>query len=446
MAQAVGWGTWHSGYLCEETSGNLKAKFGGTTDLVPTGAVTYAVAGMIANDRAVTITAAGAGFQGSSGAEADAPLGADMCIAMVFKLNDVTTGRTLIIDKSVVKGYTLEHASGTTDSRMFVTDSGGTVTCGINQFTQGEWMVVIWWIDRGGDLIGSRCYGQTTGLIGTITQTRISTAFSGDKDFGNIGFFTVGDPGGTINTPKTIAAIYYGYGAGAASGLSANPDAAVTNLFNFLIGKGPVGPVGPAGQQGPAVFIVGDEGEQGDRGPPGDRGPSGAAGAAGAQGVSGSLGLQGDDGEQGDWGPPGPAGTQGPQGIQGSAGTQGPPGADGADGEDGAQGPIGPQGPQGTPGAGGSGATGTTIVDFGLPPNSDPFTVITGQAAILSGSIVEAWIYPLATADHTADEHMVEQLSAYARDIVAGAGFTVYLVANGPGGAYGKFTVAWRWS
>ena len=73
------------------------------------------------------------------------------------------------------------------------------------------------------------------------------------------------------------------------------------------------------------------------------------------------------------------------------------------------------------------GAQGTATIDFGaFPGASDASVAVTGQAAIVSGSLVEAWIRPEATADHTADEHMVETLKVFAADIVAGTGFTIY--------------------
>lgn len=71
--------------------------------------------------------------------------------------------------------------------------------------------------------------------------------------------------------------------------------------------------------------------------------------------------------------------------------------------------------------------TGTTTIDFGaFPGTSDASVTITGQAAIGTGSLVEAWIRPEATADHTADEHMIETLKVIAGNIVAGTGFTIY--------------------
>jgi hypothetical protein len=122
------------------------------------------------------------------------------------------------------------------------------------------------------------------------------------------------------------------------------------------------------------------------------------------------------------------------------------------------------------------GAQGTTTINFGaFPGASDASVTVTGQTLILSGSLVEAWIFPSATADHTADEHMVETIKVVAGNVVAGTGFTIYgfntnqiaepLLPSGgagnrsvgtsnqmtqSGGAgtriYGQWTVAWVWN
>ena len=69
---------------------------------------------------------------------------------------------------------------------------------------------------------------------------------------------------------------------------------------------------------------------------------------------------------------------------------------------------------------------GTATLNFGaFPGASDASVVITGQAAIVAGSLVEAWLRPVATADHSADEHMLETLKVFAHSIVAGVGFTI---------------------
>jgi hypothetical protein len=126
------------------------------------------------------------------------------------------------------------------------------------------------------------------------------------------------------------------------------------------------------------------------------------------------------------------------------------------------------------------GAQGTAILDFGaFPGKSDASVAVTGQAGIVAGSLVEAWIRPVATADHTDTEHMVETLAVFAADIVAGTGFTIYgfntsqltegLQPGGEGAAatgaigapsgdgmprvggygtrlYGQWTIAWVWN
>lgn len=109
------------------------------------------------------------------------------------------------------------------------------------------------------------------------------------------------------------------------------------------------------------------------------------------------------------------------------------------------------------------GAQGTATLDFGVfPGKSDTSVEVTAQAAIVGGSLVEAWIRPVATADHSADEHMVETIKVFAGNISAGVGFTIYgfntsEVNEMPLGAsgnlagkgtriYGLFTVAWVWN
>lgn len=111
------------------------------------------------------------------------------------------------------------------------------------------------------------------------------------------------------------------------------------------------------------------------------------------------------------------------------------------------------------------GAQGNTTVDFGsFPGKHDASVAVTGQAGILSGSLVEAWIRPVATADHSADEHLVESIRVLAGNIVAGTGFTIYAfnnwqaVPDNPSlgtntglrdkapRLYGLWTVAWVWN
>ena len=72
------------------------------------------------------------------------------------------------------------------------------------------------------------------------------------------------------------------------------------------------------------------------------------------------------------------------------------------------------------------GSQGTAALDFGaFPGKSDASVDVTGQGAIVAGSLVEAWIRPVDTADHSADEHMLETIKVFAHTIVASTGFTI---------------------
>jgi len=111
---------------------------------------------------------------------------------------------------------------------------------------------------------------------------------------------------------------------------------------------------------------------------------------------------------------------------------------------------------------------GSGQINFGaFPGSTDAQLVITGQANILAGSIVEAFIMPAATADHTVDEHWLDPPRIQAGNIVPGVGFTIYGVNTwasggldpvnpmlGPGSdsgfsgvplVHGAWSVGWRW-
>src|SRR5262245_906194 len=77
------------------------------------------------------------------------------------------------------------------------------------------------------------------------------------------------------------------------------------------------------------------------------------------------------------------------------------------------------------------GAQGTSTINFGtFPGASDASVAVTGQGGILAGSLIEAWIVLTATADHSADEHLVDAPVVRAGNIVAGTGFTIYAAAR----------------
>jgi hypothetical protein len=71
---------------------------------------------------------------------------------------------------------------------------------------------------------------------------------------------------------------------------------------------------------------------------------------------------------------------------------------------------------------------GTAQVDFGAFPGGSDASLAVASATIGAGNLVEAWIFPALTADHTADEHLVETINIVAGNVVAGVGFTIYAV------------------
>ena len=74
---------------------------------------------------------------------------------------------------------------------------------------------------------------------------------------------------------------------------------------------------------------------------------------------------------------------------------------------------------------------GTALLDFGAFPGGSDASLAVASAGIGAGNLVEAWLFPAATADHTADEHLVETIKVVAGNVQAGVGFTIYGVNTG---------------
>lgn len=74
------------------------------------------------------------------------------------------------------------------------------------------------------------------------------------------------------------------------------------------------------------------------------------------------------------------------------------------------------------------GAQGTVELDFGAFPGVSDASIAVAQAGVSNHptSLAEAWLIPVATADHLADEHLIETIRVFAGPCVAGVGFTVY--------------------
>ncbi len=108
------------------------------------------------------------------------------------------------------------------------------------------------------------------------------------------------------------------------------------------------------------------------------------------------------------------------------------------------------------------GAQGSTTINFGSFPGTTDTTVSISDSNILSGSLVEAWVMPAATSDHSVDEHWLDPPKVIAGNVAAGVGFTIYGNANDTWGGraatkqptpantdnlcYGAWAVAWCWN
>jgi len=89
---------------------------------------------------------------------------------------------------------------------------------------------------------------------------------------------------------------------------------------------------------------------------------------------------------------------------------------------------------------------GTATLNFGpFPGATDALVVITEQSGIVAGSRVQACVRLEATADHSIDEHWVEDFDINAGNNVAGVGFTIYGRTRNHR-LYGLWNVAWIWS
>jgi len=92
-------------------------------------------------------------------------------------------------------------------------------------------------------------------------------------------------------------------------------------------------------------------------------------------------------------------------------------------------------------------ATGTAVIDFGAFPGTNEAQVdITGQSAILAGSLCDAWIRAEPSGDHTLQDHV---WAAALVEVVCGVptastGFRIYAVCTER--ITGKFNLDWAWA
>jgi hypothetical protein len=91
--------------------------------------------------------------------------------------------------------------------------------------------------------------------------------------------------------------------------------------------------------------------------------------------------------------------------------------------------------------------TGTATIDFGSTPVTEGTIAVTGQAAILATSLIEAFMLEASTADNTTTDHKSLAWAAccWVESIIAGTGFTIRLILRA-GMAKGTYKVQWVWN
>lgn len=95
------------------------------------------------------------------------------------------------------------------------------------------------------------------------------------------------------------------------------------------------------------------------------------------------------------------------------------------------------------------GAAGTATIDFGAAPGTNFVSVnVTGQAAILSGSLCEAWMMADTTVSgatgHNEIEHSIVPIKLTCGAVTAGVGFTIFAYSEMR--LTSTFTVHWVWN
>ncbi len=103
-------------------------------------------------------------------------------------------------------------------------------------------------------------------------------------------------------------------------------------------------------------------------------------------------------------------------------------------------------------------ASGTTTLDFGAwPGTSRAETSVSGQTGLVSTTRIEAYVQPIATADHSADEHRSADLRVmgyYSADgtlKIEGYNDSPQSIKDNNSNyrkqrLYGLYTVGWAWS
>ncbi len=89
--------------------------------------------------------------------------------------------------------------------------------------------------------------------------------------------------------------------------------------------------------------------------------------------------------------------------------------------------------------------SGLASANFGdFPGRASTSVTVSGQTDITADSRVQAWVGAYDSADHTLDEHIIEDFAIVAGRIEPGVGFTIYVTPR-MGVATGVYNIQWMW-
>lgn len=98
--------------------------------------------------------------------------------------------------------------------------------------------------------------------------------------------------------------------------------------------------------------------------------------------------------------------------------------------------------------SGGTGATityGTAIMNFGSLPNEEVVTTVA-TTAVTATSFITLMIDPAGTADHSQDEHALEEFDTVVQNIIPGTSFDIRMTSLDRFGLTGQWSIRWSLS
>jgi len=230
---ALGFGTFGSGWLCDDPSGNLTPAYGGLTLVAGGSGIVYGDTGPGGvDDKAIRFGSPRTG-QFGGGSAFDVSSADDLVVAWVGMWISLPTLFGTMFGK-VTPAFTNGWAVSGTDGTSFNFGLGpgsttGVVLSGTSAFQVGSWHVGVAAIDRavGRAGVGTRSLAGVTvsasnGNVGATSLANASNFFVGKSDWVS------------ANDTFRLAALFIGEGPGVATGIPANLNTALQNFAAYI--------------------------------------------------------------------------------------------------------------------------------------------------------------------------------------------------------------------